>query len=655
MTQLRLRPGAEGALRGGRNDGKCTSGRSSFSPLAQEDSEEDEDMGHLVQDDFDEDEDMDEVRSWLEVREEDGAKAETKVGNKFQNNSKTEMRGGKNSKKTESITEDLEIMSANVGGAAGAWRILDEISKQDVDVACLQETALTDQEGEAFRRASKLRGYRCYSIGGYTHTDRWGGERRRGGVAILVKLSCAQRPGSTKEKDTAAAIFVEVQGWKLGAVYAPPHEYDLRKLADILQEASEEEKLSSQRRWCVAGDFNEDAKNAHASLSYTVLHGAGGELIRVGEATRWQGNREVDWIISSRRVEKPEILEAWISDHKALKWRLPVTDPVEACGSLKEAPKWRKPGGVTPATWRKILEEEIQQLRQDGNTKQLEDMLNNPQIDVENEWNMWNEILDETMRKATKRVMDQHEIPEETLKTLTKNLEVKMRKGMPAKHISRRTMRQWQVEDKSIEQRKRRKWLARASQLLRKVENEGENAAEGEKIRKKVEKRLEGKHNEQIGESQQSFESRLRMAIEKEKQEMTKEETQQRSHHIKSWKEKMKEGISEVARWMKNRKQGQTPTLHRKGVDACTREEACRQIAAHWKDVWFEEVASEHKVRKREPNWSQTKWTVPRYSGPGQRRKTSKQSSGRQKAVQGLTAGKEQNSDTYQVKRSNGL
>ena len=173
MTQLRLRPGAEGALRGGRNDGKCTSGRSSFSPLAQEDIEEDEDMGHLVQDDSDEDEDMDEVRSWLEVREEDGAKAETKVGNKFQNNSKTEMRGGKNSKKTESITEDLEIMSANVGGAAGAWRILDEISKQDVDVACLQEMALTDQEGEAFRRAAKLRGYRCYSIGGYTHTDRW--------------------------------------------------------------------------------------------------------------------------------------------------------------------------------------------------------------------------------------------------------------------------------------------------------------------------------------------------------------------------------------------------------------------------------------------------------------------------------------------------
>jgi hypothetical protein len=200
---------------------------------------------------------------------------------------------------------------------------------------------MAERELEAFEKGAKIRGYRCYSIGGYTHTDRWGGDRRRGGVAILVKLSCKQRPRAAKANDTAAVIFAEVQGWKLGTAYAPPHEYDLRKLADAMRETCEEERLTSTGRWCVAGDFNEDAKKAETSPSFTVLRGAGGEINRVGEPTRWQGQREVDLVITNRRGEKPEVLDVWISDHKVPTWRFPTKEPIEPSGSLKQAPKWK--------------------------------------------------------------------------------------------------------------------------------------------------------------------------------------------------------------------------------------------------------------------------------------------------------------------------
>lgn len=55
-----------------------------------------------------------------------------------------EVRGGKKGNKQEKVIDDLEIMSANVCGAAGAWRMLDEIVKWNADVASLRELSSTD-------------------------------------------------------------------------------------------------------------------------------------------------------------------------------------------------------------------------------------------------------------------------------------------------------------------------------------------------------------------------------------------------------------------------------------------------------------------------------------------------------------------------------
>ena len=332
----------------------------------------------------------------------------------------------------------------------------------------------------------------------------------------------------------------------------------------------------------------------------------------------------MDWIVSNQPGEKPEILEAWVSDHKALKWRIQVGRPVEAGGSLQPTPKWRKPVGISPETWRRILEEELEQLCQNEGAQQFENLMKNSEIDVEREWEAWNDVMDTLMRNGTKRIIDQMEIPIESLKTLTTNIEAKTKKGNKAKHVSRRQTKAGKVEDKTVEQRKRRKWIARASQLLRKIEEEGETAAEGTKMRMKVEKRLDAleetaKSNRADVMPAHSLETRLRRSIEGEKQEMTKIEEKQRKHQIQAWKEKMKEGLPEVARWMRNRKQGQTPTLHRNGIDALTREEACNHIAAHWEEVWNENSASDEEVKRRanliakEIQQPEIHWTRPTY------------------------------------------
>ena len=80
--------------------------------------------------------------------------------------------GAKKNEKENNPPEYLNLVSANVGGSAGAWRMLDEIAKQDADVVCLQEVALTSREAEAFGKVAKQRGYRFYCAGGYTHADR---------------------------------------------------------------------------------------------------------------------------------------------------------------------------------------------------------------------------------------------------------------------------------------------------------------------------------------------------------------------------------------------------------------------------------------------------------------------------------------------------
>ena len=85
-------------------------------------------------------------------------------------------------------TKEVSLLSLNVGGAPGAWRLFHE-KFSGADIVCLQECNMNASEWQCFLNKCTRLGYKGFFQPGHLKNDRWGHERMFGGVAILVHRS----------------------------------------------------------------------------------------------------------------------------------------------------------------------------------------------------------------------------------------------------------------------------------------------------------------------------------------------------------------------------------------------------------------------------------------------------------------------------------
>ena len=107
--------------------------------------------------------------------------------------------------------------------------------------------------GSCRTEGGTLRVLRVQPEGG-TFSGRWGEEKQAGGVATPVRKKAQQRLKSKRATGEAQALTVEVQGWYITNVYAPPRaREDLYEA--MLQVAVEDQVPQNRTLW--GGDWNE--------------------------------------------------------------------------------------------------------------------------------------------------------------------------------------------------------------------------------------------------------------------------------------------------------------------------------------------------------------------------------------------------------------
>ena len=109
----------------------------------------------------------------------------------------------------------------------------------------------------------------------------------------------------------------------------------------------------------------------------------------------------------------------------------------------------------------------------------------------------------------------------------------------------------------------------------------------------------QGESRETTGEKMKEFKEYLieqRRQLQHVQVEIRKKRNQRR---LNMWKQKMREGIAPIAKWVRNREDTQKPTIvNPEGKEAESREEVCQMIKQHWKSVWTRYPNEEEKRKK---------------------------------------------------------
>ena len=243
--------------------------------------------------------------------------------------------------------EDLQLISANCGGAPGVWRVIRDLVEQEsahpearrADVLLLQEASLSDDEARAVCRALDGLGFRTYYTPGASTRDRWGRPQRRGG------LLCAAR------RVFPAALLCQISGtplqiqvckvahWTLLNYYVPPRADIVQGAMESLQQVFLEEHIGAGGRpWMLAGDANLDTQDSALVDKVSML---GGQLVPGvrAQSSRWNSSSKIDFLFTNHLSSAGSALSLpeKVSDHKALAVRLKYTR--EVAGNAPVDPK----------------------------------------------------------------------------------------------------------------------------------------------------------------------------------------------------------------------------------------------------------------------------------------------------------------------------
>ena len=203
-------------------------------------------------------------------------------------------------------TKQLRVVCVNVGSASGLWRAFDVyLTDGCVDVLCVQECKLTDNEAKTLRAHANRVGYHWYAQYGVPGNGRWHGGAPRGGVGMFVRSNLPQRPAFASCDDNTQVVATWVCGWLLCSVYAPPVEGALGELGSMLLDMFAACEVAPSQQWLVCGDFNSEHDDCEVVSS---LLGWGAVAKSDGRPSRWEGDRCLDWVLTNRCLQVSDIV-----------------------------------------------------------------------------------------------------------------------------------------------------------------------------------------------------------------------------------------------------------------------------------------------------------------------------------------------------------
>ena len=420
-----------------------------------------------------------------------------------------------------------------------------------------------------------------------------------------MRQSLPQKPALAACGEVSQLVGVWIGGCLICCAYCSPGQLGPSDLASVFSQEFMSLGMSQRQPWFCVGDFNEIPGS---SVVETVMESFGGVVRSCGLPTRWKGERCVDWAMANcpHNASVPWLLSTAISDHIPLAFDVVLTAGPLLRGTLQSGRSWVKPSGVPLHLWRQVVE--LCWSRHPC-VDQLSQFLLSDRLDVQVEWDLFQQVLQESLRTAIETLRVHDGLHEDVAKQCDRMLAQRGVKGCMARFRREQLKGGVRQEIGSLNIRKRRHWLARLYEyrhLLRAV-SEGLSESrqlELDNLRSKVTRRLG------------YVPSILQIEIEIShlSQEISSLEASAKRLKLATWKQAVIDDDKALGCWLRSKCVRNACFVQ--GSDSTSG--ACRLIHDYWSNFWHEAERDCPSVDARIsalvrdlPGASEMTWSLP--------------------------------------------
>ena len=476
----------------------------------------------------------------------------------------------------------FQVINCNVQSAKGAWSMVEYPWAQKGVVITMQETRMTDNEFAAFTRQAHKKGFWVHHVAGNPMVDRWGAPRPNGGVIILVDKRLNSHGWVGKVGRASQVLGTWINDLFVGTFYAPPvNEYSgfdpATEVCELFNEIHLQSGCLSEGRWLISGDANSTPGDSPVA---GLLSAYGGQVFTQGAPTRWEGHSEIDWFIGNDVqgvLQFPRLLDLHVSDHIPIQIEVKSHNLVPT-GSLWSGPCWSRPEQISRDEWRELTERCWVQLN-----ISLDEVFPS-EIDVEDDWLKFNELLD-TLFRHVFETMQIGSNKSEVVEEARRRLKQKGLKGIDVRHSMRVKPRSRHFTGPgSMRMIKLRKRVARIYELRRQLFQARQGytditRAPNYDVCEALMKRL---HLDQLHCTPDYLEQELVLA----KDTLAREERAFRKERLQGWKQKFVGSVKFASRWVQARKTLAAVQVADDDGVAGNEVEALEKIRGFWQSFW---------------------------------------------------------------------
>ena len=485
----------------------------------------------------------------------------------------------------------FRFATLNTGGAPGVWRAIEtmlqpppDVQEAPLDILCLQEASLQQNEALAVQRFVARLGYIAYYTPGSTSTNGWGQAVPEGGLLSIVQRNIHSTVITEHGNDVFQHQFIQAGQWTIINSYSPPREGCGTQALAVWHELMLQAFDNHQARpWIWVGDTNMNTKDSPLTHTASIHHGMAAPG-STEDTSRWNSQTYIDHIITNQphNTSTVSTLPWRISDHKCKackiteKWQQETHRRV-----LKKSAHWTAPPHLQTSDWTDVL----RQIWLDCRFPLQQRWDSTEDIDVNQEWSIFQQLLTTMCHKATNKVMQQtkrHPQAEDIHQWNKHNLTVS-HNGQPAstKYITCKP----KSNTSNMQHRKTINALARSTRLQQLLEYRSHKQHK-EEINNLIRRlRLPPVYNNDYTELQRQ----LRIGIKDlTQQEQLLRKTQHR-HAISRWRESMSTNPSARAKWINKSNTCAWPIVEQhNNQPLLTNKATVEAITEHWQQVWHE-------------------------------------------------------------------
>ena len=322
------------------------------------------------------------------------------------------------------------------------------------------------------------------------------------------------------------------------------------------------------------GDSNEVPGD---SVIQTTLESYGGRVLAQGIPTRWEGNREIDWVASDfpSQVSSPFCPDLHFSDHKVVQCSVDIKAREGITGNLLGSASWRKPQGLTTAQWRDALEKAWEELSPETPCEECS---------CQQQWDEFMLLLDQLFRRSLGSVI--HEIPSESERHACQQQVWHGRaKAQPPKWTQRPWVRRGPLSsDANMAIRKARRRLARMYELLRWCNHPAQTRTQTSSAARALSRslgyqgQLDREHLKQV----------LPALILEVKTAVHAQVRSSRQTKLKNWKDNLLHEPGALGQWLRKREAPQVSRLKNQQQIADSPTTGAAMVASFWTKFWEE-------------------------------------------------------------------